>query len=71
MPLKMVGPTIASGVEEPDDIARPRKPSRDVRSLVPIAVETSQREVVCDCFAAMLAGNDMVDVEWQRVSRGG
>ena len=70
VPLKMVAPPIASCVEEADDISSLGMPAGNVRAFMPVAVETRQREVVCVGCAAVLAGDDVVDVEWQRVSRG-
>ena len=43
---------------------------RDVWTFMPIAVETCQCEVVSGGRAAVLAGDDVVDMERQRVSRG-
>jgi hypothetical protein len=37
---------------------------------MPVAVETRKREVVRGGCAAMLTGDDVVDVEWQWISRG-
>ena len=34
-----------------------------------IAVETCERKVVNSSEAAVLSGNDVIDVKWQRVSR--
>jgi len=57
-------------MEQTDNISGRGMPSRDVRSFMAIAVETGEREVVGVGCAAMLAGDDVVDVERQRVSRG-
>ncbi len=42
--------------------------SRDVRTFMPIPVKTCGREVVCVGCAAMLTGDDVVEVERQRIS---
>ena len=57
-------------MEQPDDLSGREMPSRDVRTFMPIAMETCEREVVCVGCAAVLAGDDVVDVERQRVSEG-
>ena len=56
-------------MEKADDIASGGIPAGNVWTFVPVAVETSQGEVVSRLGAAMLACDDVVDVEWQRVSR--
>jgi hypothetical protein len=69
VPLKMVRPTIAPRVEETDDEAGRRMPPCDVRTFMPVAVEARKGEVVSGGCAAMLTGDDMVDMEWQWVPR--
>ena len=69
VPFEMVAPTIASGVEKTDDIASRRVPPGNVRAFVPVAVKTCERKVVNSSEAAVLSGNDVIDVKWQWVSR--
>ena len=68
VPLKMVAPVIRARMEQPDNFSSRGMPSRDVRPFMPIAVETCEREVVALGCAAMLTGDDVVDVERQRIS---
>lgn len=63
----MLAPNVASGVEEPDDRARAGVVARDVRTLMPIAVKTGQRQIPNRRPPSMLARNDVVEMEWQRI----
>ena len=69
VPFEMFAPTIASWVEKTDDIASRRVPPGNVRAFMPVAVETCERKVINSSEAAVLSGNDVIDVKWQRVSR--
>jgi hypothetical protein len=71
VPFEMFAPTIISRVKKTDDIAGRRVPPGNVRPFMPVAVETCERKVVCISEAAVLSGNDVINVKWQWVSRGG
>jgi len=56
---------------ESDDLARLQIRPRDVRALMPIAVKTSEGEIPKIGPASMLARNDVIDREGQRIDIGG
>jgi hypothetical protein len=59
----MFRPPVATGVEQRHELARLRVKTGDVRSLVVIAVAARQRKVVLIAWAAVLASDDMLDME--------
>jgi hypothetical protein len=52
-------------MEEPNDLARAWIRSRDVRTLVPITVKASQREILKNGPTPMLSRDNMIDVKRQ------
>lgn len=50
-------------MEQPDNSPSRGMPSRNVGPFMPIAVETCQSEVACVGSAAVLTGDDVVDVK--------
>src|SRR5208282_2831800 len=54
-------------MEEPDDLAGVGICSSDVRTLVPIAVKTSQGKIFENGPSSVLAGHDMIAVNRQRI----
>ena len=62
---KVISPFVASRVVEPCQLAGGRVASGEVWALVDIAVIAGNREVARDCEAPMLAGDDVVNLEWR------
>jgi hypothetical protein len=54
-------------LNEPDDLAGFGICSSDVRTLMTIAVKTSQGKIFEDGLSPVLAGHDMTDVKRQRI----
>ena len=64
----MIAPSVLAWVEKPDDVASGRIMSGDVRTLVPVAVEAGQCNIVDGRGTAMLARDNVVDVKWQGIN---
>ncbi len=71
MPLEVVGPAVAAGMIEFGDLICSFVDSNEVWALVPIASRAGQGQVAQLGFPAMLAGDDVVDLKGQSVSRLG
>ena len=65
-PLEMIAPAVLARVEKPDEVMGGSLMPRDVRTLVPVAVETGQGKIVDGSGTSMLARDDVIDVKWQR-----
>ena len=59
----MVGPVIFAGIKQPHKLTRLLVGSRDVRSLVRVAMQARERKIIKRCPAAVLACNYMVDAK--------
>ena len=70
-PHEMLFPRILSRVKEPREQSRLGVEARDIRPLVEIVIQTGLRQILGDGRAVMLLGNDVVDLERQRVERLG
>jgi hypothetical protein len=63
-------PPIAAGMEQANDFAAIRIESSDIRSLEAVAMDASERKII-DCgWSAMLARDDVIDLEWRGMKRG-
>src|SRR5205823_4074657 len=62
-PAKVPSPLLTARVEERREFARQRVSPRDVRPLVRVAMEATQGEVGGGCAAAVLPGDDVIDLE--------
>ena len=68
-PREVLGPLVLPRVEQPHDLPGNRIASGNIRALVPIAVQASQGEIFETGGPPMLLRHDVIDMEWQRVSR--
>jgi hypothetical protein len=64
----MLIPLVRPRVKQPHNFSVSRIASSDVRTLVPIAVQASQGEIFETGLTTMLLRDDVVDMEWQRVT---
>src|SRR5208282_212616 len=71
MPLEMVGPAVVTGMIDIDNLMCFCVDSNEVLALVPIASGAGQGQVAESGFPTMLAGDDVVDLKGQSVSRLG
>ena len=62
-PMEVVSPDIAARMEQPDGGSGQRIDAREVWSLVDVAAEATEAEVVGSRRPAMLLGHDVVDRE--------
>ncbi len=60
---KVILPLMPAGMVESGEVTGGRVEAAEVRPFVDVAVVASQSEVACDRAAAMLAGNDVVELE--------
>lgn len=60
---EMIVPFVPSRMVEPRHLAGRRVTPGQIRSLVSVAVVTRYGEIACGRGSAMLAGDDMVDLE--------
>ncbi len=63
---KVIGPSIAPGMEESGNLIRERVDAREVRALSQIAAMTSKSEVGKFFGPAMLFGNNVFNVVSER-----
>ena len=68
-PSEVSSPTVQTGIEQTYDSSRCRIHISDVRSLVSIAVKTREDQILEVRLAAVLPGNDMIDLEWRSIDR--
>jgi len=68
-PCEMLSPLIASRVEQPHDLSGSRVASGNIRTFVPIAVQTGEGEIFEVGRTPMLLRYDVIDVKRQRISR--
>ena len=59
----MIRPPIPPWVEEPRQGSVGWIETRQIRPFVPVAMQTSQRQIIRFCQAAVLARRDVVDVK--------
>jgi hypothetical protein len=71
MPPEVVGPAVAAGMIELGNLTYFLVDSNEVWALVPIASRAAQGQVAQAGLAAMLAGDDVVDLKGQSVRRLG
>jgi hypothetical protein len=64
----MIGPSVLAWVEKPDEVAGGCIVSGDVRTLVPVAVEAGQCQIVDGRGTAMLSRDNVVDMKWQGIN---
>jgi hypothetical protein len=67
-PGEMIAPSGLAWVEKPDEVASGHIMPGDVRTLVPVAVEAGQCQIVDGRGTAMLSRDNMVDVKWQGIN---
>jgi hypothetical protein len=65
--VEVYSPTVPAGIEQTDYPPRYGIHARDVRPLVSIAVKTGEGKILQVRLAAMLPGNDMIDLERRAV----
>lgn len=63
MPCKVFRPNLPPRIEQIGSLSCLRINARDVRPLATIALDTAQRQILQQCLAAMLLGNDVVDLK--------
>jgi hypothetical protein len=63
IPTKMAAPLVAARMEEPCALASLRINAREVRAFVMVVGETGEGEIARDGLAAVLFGDDMIDLE--------
>ena len=68
-PAEMIDPEIASRMEERGDLPRLPVYARKIRAFAPITSRASYRQVADLRLAAMLLGDDVVDLERPRIER--
>lgn len=66
----MLQPLVCSWIEQTDNLARFLNASRNIGPFEAIAMYTSQREILVFRGAAMLAGDDMVNLKWRWMNTG-
>ena len=66
----MITPHIHSWVKQPVNLPGCRILSRDVWTLVPVAMQARQRQIVESSRPVLLARDDVVNVKRQRINRG-
>jgi hypothetical protein len=66
LPTEMVPPFVSAGVKQPHDSTGVWIETGDVRALEAIVIGARQSEIAGYRFAAVLAGNDVVDLERQQ-----
>ena len=71
IPLKVFAPQVPPWMEEANVFPRVWIYSRDVRTLVPIAVKTGEGEILKNSLATMLACDDVINMKGQRIYRCG
>jgi hypothetical protein len=64
LPAEMVPPFVSPGVKQSHEVAGVWIDTGDVWALEAIIIGTRQSEIAGYCFAAVLVGNDVVDLEW-------
>jgi hypothetical protein len=69
IPPKVLGPYVASGMEQTDNLLSIGIDTCYIRSFETIAVDARQREILKLRSAPMLSGNDVIDLERRRVKR--
>lgn len=62
---EVIRPHIAPGMKQAHDLAALRVDPRQVGAFAKIAVRTSEAEVICAITPAVLARNDVLNVETQ------
>lgn len=67
IPGEMPVPLISSRMKQSGQLSCVRVDPRNVRALIPIAVDTCQRKVFEFIRAAVLSRNDVVCLEWRRM----
>ncbi len=70
-PLEVFVPQVDARVEEVNEFACVPIGSRDVRTFVPIAMQTSESEILNDGLAPVLACNYVIHVKGQRIDVSG
>jgi hypothetical protein len=63
VPAEMPAPFVTAGIKEADDLSGARVDTRDVRSFGAVAEKAGQGQIARDGRPAMLAGNDVIDLE--------
>ena len=69
IPLKVLGPYVASGMEQTDNLLSIGIDTCYIRSFETIAVDARQREILKLGLAPMLPGDDVIYLERRRVKR--
>ena len=62
-PAEMLRPSVLSGVEKAYNLPRELIDTCNVRTFEPVAVNTAQGQIVKLCLAAVLTGNDVIDLK--------
>jgi hypothetical protein len=63
LPCEMLGPAILARVKQSHELAGARIQAGDVRAFVAVAVVAGEREVRGDRLAAVLLGDDVIDLK--------
>jgi hypothetical protein len=71
VPPKVTAPQVGARMKQPRQGSCVRIDSGDVGTFVSVAVNTGQRQIVKVVATAMLSRNDVIDLEWGRMQRGG
>ncbi len=71
IPFKVFSPQVVPWMVETNKIACVRVGSRKVRSLMTIAMQAGEREIIQDGCSSMLTCNDVIGMEGQRIAGSG
>lgn len=63
----MLAPKVQARMEEPDNLSGRWLRARDVRTLMPVAMKTGEREIPGNRLAPMLKCDDVIGMKGQRI----